>query len=249
MPSIQTNAAIRRAGAFHELKRILQTSDHGEWHQLEAHFSSPLSRLSAQSSESLDQAWHRRRFLIEITHFKVMCLEDFGCIEQHGLPNVGLPLALTIEKPVGEEFKLDILDAVVVENLLHLPERELPEHMLKIGMPDSKPGETGSGSRFHAVLEIEGAIFFVGVRQCTRNRPVRREQINVAMHCAFSSSYCFLCQHRFHSLNDLFFTRDDESFQWFAIRNGSVEGSHHPKRVERPDCMLSDLARNDGGSR
>src|SRR5215471_18930998 len=58
MPSIQTNAAIRRAGSLHELKRILQTSDHGEWHQLEAHPSSTFCRISAQSSESLDQVRH-----------------------------------------------------------------------------------------------------------------------------------------------------------------------------------------------
>src|SRR5215469_2713990 len=102
-----------------------------------------------------------------------MRLERFGGIEQHGLRNVRLPLPLTLEKPVGEEFKLDMLDAVVVENLLHLPERALPEDMLKVGMPDSKSCEASSGSRFHAVAKIERTVFFIRVRQRTRNGPVR----------------------------------------------------------------------------
>src|SRR3984885_650595 len=144
MPGIETNAAIARAGTFHKPECILQGPDHGERHQLEAHSGSALCRLRAQLGEYFDQARHRCRFLIEITDLHVMCLQSLGSIEQQLLANIRLPLAVAIKKPVGEELEFDVLDPVVVENLLHLLERASPEHMLKVGVPDSKPGEAGS---------------------------------------------------------------------------------------------------------
>src|SRR5215831_3441165 len=75
-----------------------------------------------------------------------------------------------------------MLDPIVVENLLHLAERALAEHMFKIRMPDPEARETRSRSRFHAFPEIERTIFFVAVRKSARNGPVRSEQIKVALH-------------------------------------------------------------------
>jgi hypothetical protein len=113
--------------------------------------------------------------------------------------------------------------------------------MLKVGVPDSKPGEARSGSRFHAVAEIERAIFLVGVRKPTGNGPVGSEQINLALHGTISRGHGFVRHNRFHSLNNLVFIGDDVVFQWFAVGNGGVESRHHSECMQTSDSMFRDL--------
>jgi hypothetical protein len=128
-----------------------------------------------------------------------MCLEGFGRIEQQRLRNVGLPLSFAIQKPVGEEFQLHVLDPVVVKNLLHLPERALAERVFQIGVPDSKAGEPARATDSNAVPEIERAVFSDAVGEPTSNGPVRSQQINF-LHCALSRGHGFVRQHPFHRL-------------------------------------------------
>ena len=70
------------------------------------------------------------------------------------------------------------MDAIVVEDLLHLFEAVLFENMFEVVMPEAKALEPSSGSRFHTIFEIERTIFPVGVRKSRRDRPVRSQQID-----------------------------------------------------------------------
>ena len=54
-------------------------------------------------------------------------IQHCGCPQQPPLAAVRFRFSCTVDKPVREKFKLDVLNAVVVENRLYLLERSMPQ--------------------------------------------------------------------------------------------------------------------------
>ena len=65
-----------------------------------------------------------------------------------------------------------MLDAIVVEDLLHLLKASRLQNVIEIGVPYSETCEPGPGRRLHPVPEIERAVFSVGVWKPSRDSPI-----------------------------------------------------------------------------
>src|ERR1700746_672884 len=123
-----------------------------------------LLSLGTQSSKTFNQPRHRTLFVIEVPDFDMSRLQHLGRFKQLVLPSIRVPSSLAIQEPVGQEFEFDVLDPIFVENLLPLLQRAALKNVIQVGMPYTETFETGSGRRLHTILEIEGAVFPVGVR-------------------------------------------------------------------------------------
>src|SRR5947207_11319583 len=57
-------------------------------------------------------------------------------------------------------------------------------------MPDAEPFEAGPGCGFHAVFEVIGAVFLVGMRSPAGDRPIGGQQMNVAFCHQAAAALC-----------------------------------------------------------
>ena len=113
---------------------------------------------------------------MKIADLDVVRSEYFGCGQQFALPNIGLFLSFAIEEPIGEEFQFEVRDAVVIEDLLHLPQSSTFENMIQIRVPYSHSLEARFRGGPHAILKVERTIFAIRVgKGSARNRPVGSE--------------------------------------------------------------------------
>ena len=82
----------------------------------------PCSRASAHSCANSSMSLrHGHLGLEEIADLDVARAERCGAFEQHASRDVrGLAL-LAVDEPVGQEFELEVLDAVIIENASSSP--------------------------------------------------------------------------------------------------------------------------------
>ena len=66
---IQDDAAVLRAGGFHQGQGVLEVVDHRAGHDLEADGRAVILRLFAQRGEGLDEARHGADAVVEIADF------------------------------------------------------------------------------------------------------------------------------------------------------------------------------------
>src|ERR1019366_7597218 len=113
-----------------------------------------------------------------------------GRVEQQpAVPVRGLAaVVVLVKEPVHQELELEVAQAVVVEDLLHLAQRVPFEHVLEVGVPDADPGEPHPLSLGAAVAEVEQAPFAADVDlDGTGPRPVQADQIDVPHLCSLPS--------------------------------------------------------------
>ncbi len=120
--------------------------------------------VRAEGRECIDQLRHRRDLFLQIADLEVPRAESLGCGQQFAFQKIRLFFWFAFEEPVGEEFNLDVLQAIVVENLLHFFQRRSLEDVEQVGVPDSEPLESCTRGRFGSGFEIERAVFLVGER-------------------------------------------------------------------------------------
>ena len=88
-------------------------------------------------------------------------------------------------EPAGEELQLDVADAVVGEDFLHVGQRVAAQGVLQVRMPDAHAGEARLAGLLGADAEIDGAVLRSGVRHGTDGQsPVGGEQIDLGIHSA-----------------------------------------------------------------
>ena len=97
---------------------------------------------------------------------------------------IGGLLFLAVEEPAVEKLEFEVLDAVVVEDLLHFFQAALLQRVLEVGVPDADAFEACASSSFDAILEIPGTIFMIGVRfrAAASESPIRAEQVHICRH-------------------------------------------------------------------
>jgi hypothetical protein len=98
------------------------------------------------------------------------------------LAGIRFSLSLAVQEPICQEFQLHMLEAIVVEDLLHPLKASRLQNLIEIGVPYSETCEPGPGRRLNPVVEIERAVFSVGVWDTSGNGPVRGQQINISVH-------------------------------------------------------------------
>jgi len=59
----------------------------------------------------------------------MFCLQRRRCLQQSSLTAIRFGFPCTVEKPVGEEFKLDMFHTVVIKNHFHFFERSVVQNM------------------------------------------------------------------------------------------------------------------------
>src|SRR5207302_928195 len=79
--------------------------------------------------------------------------------EEQRAPLVGGAPALVVgvEEPVAQELELELIQAVVVEQLPHLAEGPRLEHVLEVCVPQADAPEPDAGGLLAAVAQIEEA--------------------------------------------------------------------------------------------
>ncbi len=88
-------------------------------------------------------------------------------------------LVALVEVPVVEELELEAREAVVVEDLAHLAQRALLEHVLEVRVPDADTGEPHPLRLRAAVAEVEEAPLASRVHlHRSRDRPVEPDQFD-----------------------------------------------------------------------
>ena len=110
--------------------------------------------------------------------------QNVGGFEKFLALDVGGFFFFAVEEPASEKFQLDVLDAVVVEDLLHFLQAALLERVGKIGVPNAQAIEAHARGGFGAVLDIPRTIFMIGVRfsAAPRESPIRAEQVHICRH-------------------------------------------------------------------
>ncbi len=185
MPQVEDDAAVFRAGAFTQLERALERIDLGEGHQFIGDPRTALFSLPAQLCEFLDQLRHGHLGAEKVADLDVTPAKRFGGVEEPAPRRIRVraPLA-RFQEPVREEFDLDVLHPVRIEDLPHFLQRPRLRHVLQIGVPQSEPLEAGSRRLLHAGLELEGAVFPIRMRQCPAGEgPVGGDQLDLAHGC------------------------------------------------------------------
>src|SRR6185437_5948478 len=96
----------------------------------------------------------------EIPDLDVPAAQPFGRLEQQLAPLIRGHAAriARLDEPVDQEFDLDILHAVVIENLAHLRVRVAGQHTLQIRMPEAYALEARACRGFDPLAEFEGAV-------------------------------------------------------------------------------------------
>ena len=118
-----------------------------------------LGRVGAQLGEALGHLLERRRRRGDVADLDVVGLEDGGGVEEQAALPVGRGAALVagVDEPVHEELELEVPEAGVVEDRLHLAQRVRLEHVLEVGVPDPDAREPDLGRLLAAVAPAEQA--------------------------------------------------------------------------------------------
>src|SRR6185437_4752927 len=183
MPQIQTDAAVLRSRALDKLQSLFHRVDVAEWHQFKADWCAVVGPVSTERRERLDHSRHGGICFEKMPHFDVMRAQNVGSFQKFLAFDVRCFLLFSIEKPAAEKFKLQMPDAVVVKDFLHLFQAALLQRVLQVRVPDSDAFETHASNRFDPLLEIHGAEFMVGVRLgAHRQRPIRSQQLDILIH-------------------------------------------------------------------
>ncbi len=183
MPNINQKAAVFRARAADQRKSIRKSRYHRKGHQFKCDASAVIRGVRTKGRKCIDKLRHRRDLFLQIADLEVPRAENLGCGQQFSFQKIRLCFGFAVEEPVGEEFKLDVLQAIVVENLLHLFQRGCFEDVKQVGVPDSESFESRARCRFDPGFEIERAVLLVGKRQSAAgDGPVGSEQLYIIRH-------------------------------------------------------------------
>ena len=182
MPEVKDKTAVFRACSAAQGQDVIQAVDIGERHEFIQDAGIPVGRLPAQGGVFLDELVHGTGLIEEITHLDMSRRQYFGSIHEHLTRLVRLaPASGVIQEPVGEKFKFQVYDTVVIQYLLHFLERTRLQGVFQVGMPDAYSLEPDPGGGFHPVLEIEDAVFVVGMGVGPAGEgPVRTQYIHVS---------------------------------------------------------------------
>ena len=161
MPRVDREAAVRRAGALHERERRVEILDVDVGrHELVDHLRVVvLGRVGAELGEGLGQPRQLARRAGDVPDLDVVRAERGGGVVEEALGRLGGAAALVvrIEEPLPDELELEVLEAVVVEQLLHVGQRARLQDVLEVGVPDPDPLEPDTLRLCAAVGEVEQA--------------------------------------------------------------------------------------------
>ena len=97
----------------------------------------------------------------EIADLDVVGRQHLRRLEQQRARQVGGAAALVarFEEPVPQELELEVLQAVVIEELSHLMEVARLEHVLQVGVPKPDTAEADASRLLAAIAQVEEAPF------------------------------------------------------------------------------------------
>jgi hypothetical protein len=140
-------------------------------------------RVPAELGERLGEPAELARRPGDVPDLDVVRVERGRGVEQHPAALVRLlarDLAF-VDEEVGQELDLQVREAGVVEDLLHLRQRPRVELMLDVGVPEPDALEADPGCLAAAVLPLERAPLPADVHlRRTAHRPVEGQQIDLA---------------------------------------------------------------------
>jgi hypothetical protein len=182
---VDREATVRRARPLDDRKRSVEAAHVDvERHELvDDQRRVVLAGVGAQLGEALGHLLERARRTGDVADLDVVGVELAGGLEEQPPLHVGgLPaLVVRVEEPVHQELELEVLEARVVEDLLHLAQRARLEHVLEIRVPDPDAAEADLGGLLAAVAPVEQRPLAPRVHlDGPRQRPVQAHQLDVA---------------------------------------------------------------------
>ena len=149
-------------------------------------FASVCSAASAQSSAKRSVSCGTAHGVPGMLPTLMWCAPNSAAASNQQLAGLvgGLaPRIARVDEPVHEELELEVAQAVVVEDLLHLREAPRLEHVLEVGVPDPDAAEPDLARLGAAVGPVEEAPLASDVHlDRPGDRPVEGDQLGVGCH-------------------------------------------------------------------
>ena len=136
--------------------------------------------FGAELAEALGQPRDVGRHPRDVPDLDVVRLERARRVEEQRTDLVGgrAPHVAGVEEPVHEELELEVVEAVLVEDLLHLAQASRLEHVLQVGVPDAEPAEADLARLCAPVGPVEEAPLAACMDfDRPGDRPVQTEQL------------------------------------------------------------------------